>query len=316
MLSNFLQNMGRKRGYNASKGIHRRYQAKKIRANEGGETDIIVNLNNNYFRFVDVPGDGNCFFHTVLKVEELKHKFNDVSGLRKFIRDKATCLMSHDVLLMRLFEKCHVNFRHWSDRIVCLGEWATTFDMMVLVYLTNWNIVTVGNYLNGFIINDINLNLRTYLHVEDNFCGVNVIHVLFHRFGSPLEKISQGNHFAFLQPIVEPKLSFSMNTINLNSSSDRTSLVYRWTKNRQLELYRCYCIAKKRNLPISTGLHNTWMDRNHDSPHFHADYLIKMKERFEVKLTESDRNDIMLHCCEGGMTQGLFDILQFVHDMS
>ena len=41
-----------------------------------------------------------------------------------------------------------------------------------------------------------------------------------------------------------------------------------------------------------------------------------MKERFEVKLTESDRNDIMLHCCEGGMTQGLFDILQFVHDMS
>ena len=135
------------------------------------------------------------------------------------MKDKVTSLISHDVLLRTLFERCQMDFGVWCDRIVCGGEWATTFDMMVLVYLTSWNIITVSNYLNGFIINDINLDLRNQLHVRENFCWVNAIHVLYHRFDCPLEKISEGNHFGFLQPIAKPNFSFCVNTITMMPSS-------------------------------------------------------------------------------------------------
>ena len=220
------------------------------------------------------------------------------------MRDRVICLISHDVLLGRLFERCHMDCRYWCDRIVCVGEWATTFDIMVLVYLTNWNIVTVGNYLNGFIINDINLDLRIQLQVEENFCGVNVLHVLFHRFGSPLEKISEVNHFAFLERFPEPKLSLCVNTIAMHSSIDIEYPNFRWTEKRQLELYKCYCIANKRNLPANTGIHTIWKDRNHDSPQFDPNYLIRMKDKFENQLKGSDKKDIMLNCCDRDMIQG------------
>ena len=60
--------MGRKRGYNLINGRTRRYLSKKTRYHDKSRSDIIANLNNNYFKFMDVPGDGNCFYHAVLKI--------------------------------------------------------------------------------------------------------------------------------------------------------------------------------------------------------------------------------------------------------
>jgi hypothetical protein len=42
-----------------------------------------VNVNDQYFRFVDVPGDGDCFYHSVLRDYELEKRFDDVQSLRE-----------------------------------------------------------------------------------------------------------------------------------------------------------------------------------------------------------------------------------------
>ena len=31
------------------------------------DNDIIININGNYFKFIDVPGDGDCFYHSILQ---------------------------------------------------------------------------------------------------------------------------------------------------------------------------------------------------------------------------------------------------------
>ena len=113
---------------------------------------------------------------------------------------------------------------------------------LLFCYITKFNVISVGNYMNGFILNNMQLNLNQILHREMNNIFTNgVIHIFFHNYGEPLQKMTNGNHFAYLEPDPGCNLSLDRNTIQEINNDDL------WIRNENVEIYKCYIIAKKKN---------------------------------------------------------------------
>ena len=90
--------------------------------------------------------------------------------------------------------------------------------MLLFSYVFKVNLISVGNYLNGFIIND----MRSYFLKQNQHLEASIqelipeypaIHIYFHTFGSPLQRTNNGNHFAYLEPIPTPNFLVEANTI-------------------------------------------------------------------------------------------------------
>ena len=64
---------------------------------------IFLELNGDYFKFIDVPGDGDYFFHSVLKYYNSSEKFNSVQGLRIYLKDMVNNWIHNDLVLQYLF---------------------------------------------------------------------------------------------------------------------------------------------------------------------------------------------------------------------
>ena len=45
-----------------------------------------LNIDGEYFRFVDVPGDGNRFYHCILKDRDISSRFHNVEPVRRYLR--------------------------------------------------------------------------------------------------------------------------------------------------------------------------------------------------------------------------------------
>ena len=81
-----------------------------------------------------------------------------------------------------------------------MHEWATTIDILLFFHITKFNVISVGNYMNGFILNNKKLNLNQILHREMNNISTNgVIHIFCHNYGEPLEKNDEWKSFWILR---------------------------------------------------------------------------------------------------------------------
>ena len=90
--------------------------------------------------------------------------------------------------------------------------------MMIFSYVMKTNVITVGNYLNGFSIQSMKNYFHTinpHLEVSDEgFIAEHPqIHIFFHIHKNPLVGASSGNHFGYLQPLSSCTLHFDKNTI-------------------------------------------------------------------------------------------------------
>ena len=63
----------------------------------------MVNVNGHYFRLEDVPGDGNCFYSSILKSRLLPIRHDDVYELRRYLMTTACTSFMHDLNLQRIF---------------------------------------------------------------------------------------------------------------------------------------------------------------------------------------------------------------------
>ena len=106
----------------------------------------------------------------------------------------------------------------------------------------------------------LNQILRNYeIDISDN----ETIHVYFHKYGSPLDKVTNGNHFGYLEPIDSPQIALNCNTIEqISIDSNIGVLNDTWTDNDKKELYICYCLAKLRKLKVINGTYSIWKERN------------------------------------------------------
>ena len=166
-----------------------------------------VNVNGKYYRFVDVPGNGNCFYYSVLRHQSLEQRFDksDSASLRQYLSSVVSTCFRDDEVIQNLFEYEGVNYKNWCKSIETDGRWTSTFDMMIFSYVMKTNVITVGNYLNGFSIQ----SMKNYFHTINPHLEVSdegfipehpQIHIFFHIHKNPLVGASSGNHFGYLQP--------------------------------------------------------------------------------------------------------------------
>ena len=59
------------------------------------DSNICLNFNGDYFKFIDVAGDGDCFHRSILKSNTILEKFNGVQELRIYLRDRVNHLFFH-----------------------------------------------------------------------------------------------------------------------------------------------------------------------------------------------------------------------------
>ena len=64
----------------------------------------MVNVNGKHFKFIDVPGDGDCYFHCCSKHPYVYDKFDSVREIRSSLQLNVQHLYNSDPILKRLFE--------------------------------------------------------------------------------------------------------------------------------------------------------------------------------------------------------------------
>ena len=175
--------------------VRQEFNINKFHLQDG---NIYLSFNGDDFKFIDVPGDGDCFYHSVLKYGSIQDKFNGVQELRQYMRDIIAYLYYNDGVLRFLFSYERQDVRLWCLKITWMGVWATTFDTLIFSYIMRLNVVVIENYLNGFSANNMHCYLQQ-LRLPDVIPNKPAIHVFFHQFGRSLDLTNNGNHFAYLK---------------------------------------------------------------------------------------------------------------------
>ena len=99
---------------------------------------------------IDVPGDGDCFYHSVLKVKDISDQFSSVKTLRQHLTRTVLSTYDNDPYLKKLFQSERLEVSSWYLSHSKMGQWATHFERMILSYLLRYEVYTVGNYMHGF----------------------------------------------------------------------------------------------------------------------------------------------------------------------
>ena len=177
-----------------------------------------MSIKGQYFQFIDVPGDGDCFFHSILKSEYLSG-FSSVHELTMYLGSRIEVNYTNDIFLQRIFTFHRMDVVTWLNRIRTMGTWANELDMLLTAYILHINIISVANYMHGIICNDMQYNLNLILQSNSHHITENsTIYVYFHIFQNPISRMFDGNHFGFMHPI--QYLPEENNTSHLNSSID------------------------------------------------------------------------------------------------
>ena len=122
-------------------------------------------------------------------------------------------LFPHDHFLQKIFSYYRKNYNTWCNNIVKSGRWADEFDTLMLSYITKWNIVVVGNYMHGIILTSTQETISNLINLQPVILQNGTIHILYHVVGRPLERMLDGNHFAYLDPIISPTFNIGINSI-------------------------------------------------------------------------------------------------------
>ena len=179
--------------------------------------NIYLNVNGSYFKFIDVAGDGDCFYHSILKNINFYSTFKCVRELRAYLQKQVSNLLDFDVNLYKIFQYHDVDINQWLHNIVSMHKWSSNVDVNLFCYIAKWNVIIVGNYMNGFVVNNHYLELNNILNLQSNILTNGTIHMLFHKCNHPLERTRIGNHYAYLEPLSTPPFHMEMNSIKMQS---------------------------------------------------------------------------------------------------
>ena len=141
----------------------------------------------------------------------------------------------NDFIFQKIFYCHEKNVASWLEEIRTMGKWANELDILLAAYVLHINIITVGNYMNGFITNSMQLNLNQVLHHNGyHITQSSTIYVYYHMIHNPFARMRRGNHFAYMHPI--PYIPNHVNIPHLNSyielsSNERQSNHHKKLKN-------------------------------------------------------------------------------------
>ena len=107
---------------------------------------------------MDVPADGNCYYHCNLKLFLLE-QFDSTNEIRSYSSQTVQLTYNNDSLLRRIFHKDRVDYNMWCLKILKDGEYAETFDQLICSYILNFYAIIISNYDGRFSSN----NMQSYL---------------------------------------------------------------------------------------------------------------------------------------------------------
>ena len=99
---------------------------------------------------IDVPGDGDCFYHSVLKVKDISDQFSSVKTLQLHLTRSVLSSYDNDPYLKKMFQYERLEVNSWYLLHSKMGQWATHFERLLFSYLLIYEVYTVGNYMCGF----------------------------------------------------------------------------------------------------------------------------------------------------------------------
>ena len=226
-----------------------------------------MNFKGQYFQFIDVIGDGACFYYSVLKEKEILEKFKDVESIRCFMYEYVSNNYGNDANLKKIFAFYNTCVEQWFSKIERRYEWATSVDVVLFSYLTNYNVITITNYESGFYFINNGTELNYILRENVDFSKNPTIHILFHNCGRALMKINGqfvGNHFAYLKKIMEIPIQLAENTIEKYCGIVEERFTNEDEENEFCrEVFKCYCLVKmKMFIYKSKTMYDIWKMRN------------------------------------------------------
>ena len=239
-------------------------------------------------------------------------------------------LILQDTIVLKIFQFFRTDFNVWKRKILTMNEWADQIDMLLFSYITKVNVISVGNYMNGMISNNMLLLLNQIMQCNNiNISTNGSLPGYFHNIGSPLQKMMNGNHFGYLEPVDYPNISLSTNTIEpiitndltLNCSDTSVDLkndyisdvnlnglkgnnqfntdnitnksINVWSREENREIMKCYYLAQRQKLSKQSGTFKVWKERNPMvKPHVTSYQLIRQRLELENSMPISELQNI------------------------
>ena len=154
-------------------------------------------VENKFFKFDDVLGDGNCFFHALVKSPYLNVSCHKElrAMLVKFIRDEMT---KPENGMEKLYRAClpDDDFREWLHKLEEPRSWAGDVAATFVSYFFEINICIVTNAKTFWVVDQrMNLRRKGWNFISEEAPTVFLYHHLFRR---PFTKSKTCNHFAYL----------------------------------------------------------------------------------------------------------------------
>ena len=185
-------------------------------------------------------------------------------SLRQYLSSVVLTCFKNDDVLQSLFLFEGITSKDWCESIVIDGRWTSTFDVIVFSYVMKINVITVGNYMNGFSVQ----SSKTYFNtINPHLDGTSqqwipdepTIYLFFHMHLSPLVPAPSGNHFGFLEPLLTCQFKLEVNSIkemtSLVSATKESLEVQKGGKQSTLD---CWKKSKATNEDIAWG----WIRNN------------------------------------------------------
>lgn len=91
-----------------------------VMSNNDMSAQYIVNYQRQHFKVIDVPGDGDCFYHSVLKVKDLYDRFRNDQTLRAYLTNSVLSSYDNDLFLQNCL---HTKELRLMNGIVNTHKW-------------------------------------------------------------------------------------------------------------------------------------------------------------------------------------------------
>ena len=118
------------------------------------------------FDFIDVEGDGDCFFHALLKSTQIYDIFQSPSTLRTYLAQQVQSNYHQDPFLKHLFisyARGEFSVEEWSHDVQYAQLWGSMLEAVLITYFLHIRIFMLNNDFNGGT-NSEHTNSEQYLH--------------------------------------------------------------------------------------------------------------------------------------------------------
>ena len=115
-----------------------------MRADDNENVSYHLNVEGTYFKFIEVPADGDCFYHSVSQ-SPLSDTFQSIFHLRSYMKDFVLQKIEHDTSLQRIFTYDKLNPTTWYQHITTMETWAISLERLIFTYLLKCAVITIGN---------------------------------------------------------------------------------------------------------------------------------------------------------------------------